>query len=96
MTQHKMATLKFTAYKDFDCPQDDDLLDRLKSFCEDNEIEYEDSEILDLRDECPMCGKFKKDIQCVETETGESIEGCQHCIDNWEPETDDRDDLQDR
>ena len=95
-TLYKKATIKFTAYKDFDCPQEDDLLDKLKTFCEDNDIEFEESILLDTRDECPICGKFENEIIEREMETGQVVEGCQKCIDNWEPEEQDEDHNSDR
>lgn len=93
---YKKAVLKFTAYKEFDCPQDKSLEDSLKLFCEDNDIECSNVIELDKRDECPMCGKFVSKVIEALSYTDVEIEGCQDCIDNWEPETDDRDDLQDR
>jgi hypothetical protein len=95
-TLYKKAVIKFTAYKEFDCPQDKSLEDSLKLFCEDNDIDYSCVVLLDMRDECPMCGKFvSKVIEC-ETKYGVELEGCQDCIDNWEEEDHDEDSNSDR
>lgn len=95
-TLYKKAVLKFTAYKEFDCPQDQSLEDSLKLFCEDNGIEFSNSIILDKRDECPMCGKFVSKVHEVETEFGVELDGCQDCLDNYEPPEDDEDRNSDR
>lgn len=93
---YKKAVIKFTAYKEFECPQDEDLLAQLKTFCDDHEIEFSTPILLDKRDECPMCGKFVSKVIEALSYTDVEIEGCKDCIDNWEPDHDDRDDLQDR
>jgi len=81
---YKRAFLKFTAYKEFDCPQDEDLSAQLKTFCDDNDIEFANVIEIDKVYECPLCGKFASKIESFEDSKGNDVDCCKECFDNWD------------
>jgi len=96
MNKFKEVTLQFTAYKTFQIPIEDEPFDHLKLFCEDSDLEYCETKIIEELEECPICSKYFKEILVREMETGQEVEGCDSCLDNWEPEEADEDHNSDR
>ena len=96
MTKYKEVTIRFTASKTFQIPQKDDPFDDINLFASDHDLRFLEATIEEELEECPICSKYFKEILVREMETGQEVEGCEKCLDNWEPEEADEDAGSDR
>lgn len=91
MIQMKKVLVKFTGYIEVECNEKDSAEDRLKTLCDDNEIELESPQVLKTSYECERCGVFAEKFERFEDSRGNDQECCKECFDNWSEDEDDND-----